>query len=107
MVVGLVASLWGCVVYEPAPVYAPVASVFERAWAAALGAAEDVGVRVASADRAAGMIRGTKDDLDVAVSVRAQAGGSVRVEFNAKGPKGQDLAVAEQMSRAYDRRMGR
>jgi len=97
------ASLSGCVVYEPVPAYSPTPSAFDRSWDAAVGAAGDI----ASADRASGVIRGTKDALDVTVAVRTQADGRVRVEFNAKGPAGQDAPLVERMSPAYDRRMGR
>ncbi len=108
MVLALVfVSTSGCVVYEPVPAYSPTPSAFERSWDAAVGAAEDIGVRIASADRASGVIHGTKDALDVTVAVRTQADGRVRVEFSAKGPAGQDATLVERMSRAYDRRMGR
>lgn len=33
--------LSGCVVYEPVPTYVPTLSTFDRAWNAALGAAQD------------------------------------------------------------------
>jgi hypothetical protein len=87
-------------------VYTP--SKFDRAWDAARGAAADVGVYVTSADRASGVIRGTKDDNEVTISVWTQADGSVRVEINAKSPRaGTDTVLAQSLSAAYDRRMGR
>ena len=52
-----------------------------------------------------GLIRGTADGGDVLVTVARQADGSVRVQFDAKGPAQRELA--ERFSRAYDRRMGR
>jgi len=101
------APLAGCVVYEPYPGYYYGGSNFDRAWSAALGGAQDAGVQVASAEPAAGLIRGTKDGIDVVVTVARQADGSVRGQFDAKGPTQQDPGLGERFSRAYDRRMGR
>jgi hypothetical protein len=39
--------------------------------------------------------------------MRGQADGSVRVEISQRGPKGADPGLANRVSRAYDRRMGR
>jgi len=97
--------LSGCVVYEPAYPVAP--SNFDRAWNAALGGAQDAGVRVTSAEPATGLIRGTKDGIDVTVVVARQADGSVRVQFDAKGPTQRDPELGNRFSQAYDRRMGR
>jgi hypothetical protein len=99
--------LAGCVVYEPVPTTAPVPSGFERSWNAALGAAQDEGVRITSEDRVGGVIRGYRDQQEVTIDVRTQADGKVRVEMSARGPKGADPGLAERISRAYDRRMGR
>ena len=96
----------GCVVYEPYPGYY-AGSNFDRAWNAAVGGAQDAGVQVASAEPSTGLIRGTKDGIDVIVTVARQADGSVRVQFDAKGPTQQDPGLSERFSRAYDRRMGR
>jgi len=41
----------------------------------------------------------------VTASVRQQADGSVRVQFDATGPR--DPALIERVSRSYDSRMGR
>jgi hypothetical protein len=101
------AALSGCVVYEPVPGYYPGGSNFDRAWNAALGGAQDAGVQVTSADPASGLIRGTKDGINVVVSVVRQADGSVRVQFDSKGSTQQDPGLADRFSRAYDRRMGR
>lgn len=98
--------LAGCVVYEPYPGYYATSN-FDRAWSAAVGGAQDVGVQVASAERESGLIRGTKGDIRVLISVVRQADGSVRVQFDAKGPTQNDPALADGFSRAYDRRMGR
>jgi hypothetical protein len=97
----------GCVVYEPVPTPVPSPSTFERAWSAAIGAAQDEGVRINSEDRANGVITGNRGDQDVTINVRTQADGNVRVEFSARGPKGSDAGLAGRISRAYDRRMGR
>jgi hypothetical protein len=104
-VVSIIAT--GCVVYEPVPAYAPAASSFDRSWNAALGAAQDVGIRIQSEDRARGVITGSNDSREVAIMVMTQADGRVRVEFSARGPQGGDANLAGDISRAYDRRMGR
>ena len=97
--------LAGCVVYQPVP--APGPSNFDRAWSAAVGGAQDAGVQVASADSSTGLIRGTKDGIDVTVVVARQGDGSVRVQFDAKGPTQRDPGLSNRFSQAYDRRMGR
>ena len=100
-----VATLAGCTVYEPVP--APAPSTFERSWSAALGAAQDEGVRIASEDRVDGVIRGFRADQEVTINIRTQADGNVRVEMSSRGPKGSDPGFTARLSRAYDRRMGR
>ncbi len=87
--------------------YAPAPSTFDRAWSAALGASRNEGVQIVSEDRASGLINGTKGDQEVAISMRSQADGNVRVEFSQRGPKGSDPGLAGRISQAYDRRMGR
>ncbi len=99
--------LSGCTVYQPVPVNVPPASTFDRAWSAAIGAAQDEGVRITSEDRINGVITGGRGEQDVTINVRTQADGNVRVEFGARGPKGSDPGLAGRISRAYDRRMGR
>jgi hypothetical protein len=79
---------------------------FDRAWNAALGGAQDAGVRVMTADPATGLIRGAKDGIDVTVVVARQADGSVRVQFDAKGATQRDPGLSNRFSQAYDRRMG-
>jgi hypothetical protein len=104
------ALLAGCETPPPEPPPPPVyvlQSTFDRAWNAALGGVQDAGVKLASADRAIGLIRGSKDGLDVTVSVVRQADGSVRVQFDARGPRERDPGLADRFSQAYDRRMGR
>jgi hypothetical protein len=97
----------GCVVYEPVPTYYPSAPTYDRAWSAALGALQDAGVGVTSADRATGVIRGARDSVDVTVTVLRQADGRTRVQFDAKGASGSDPGLADRISQAYERRMGR
>jgi len=99
--------LSGCVVYEPVPASVPSPSAFDRAWSAAIGAAQDEGVRVTSEDRVKGVISGSRGEQNVTINVQTQADGNVRVEFSARGPKGSDPGLAGRISRAYDRRMGR
>jgi hypothetical protein len=99
--------LSSCVVYEPVPTYVPSPSTFDRAWNAAIAAAQDEGVRIIFEDRSNGVITGRRGDQDVTINVRTQADGSVRVELSARGPQGSDPGLAERISRAYDRRMGR
>ena len=106
--------LAGCVVYGPGPappppepVYSYRPSTFERSWNAAQDAMEDVGVRIVSADRESGIIRGIRDAVDATIVVRTQADGRVRVEFNAREPSAQDHNLANRIYQAYERRMGR
>jgi hypothetical protein len=99
-----------CTYYEaPPPSYParPPVSAFDRAWDAAVGAAYDAGVEVTLQDRASGLIRGTKGRTNVEISVLMQADGSVRVAINARGGDSRDTALADQINRSYDRRMGR
>ena len=68
---------------------------------------DDTGVAISSADRNSGMIRGTTTTDTATIGVYTQADGSVRVEITALGPAGVDTALAQRLSDAYDRRMGR
>ena len=101
------ALLAGCVVYEPYPGHYYGGSNFDRAWSAALGGVQDAGVQVVSAEPSTGLIRGTKDGIDVIVTVARQADSSVRVQLDAKGASQKDPGLGDRFSRAYDRRMGR
>ena len=96
--------LYGCTSPEP---YAPAPSTFDRAWGAAINAAQDEGVRVTAEDRASGVISGTRGEQEVTIYVRTHADGNVRVEFSVRGPKGDDPGLASRISRGYDRGMGR
>ena len=101
-------ALWGgCVTYEPVPVPAYYGSSFDRVWDSALGAAGDAGVKITSVDRTAGIIRGVTNSADVTISVMTQADGSIRVEFNSVGSKGQDPELGNRFTGFYNRRMGR
>jgi hypothetical protein len=101
-------ALWGgCVVYEPVPVPSSYGSSYDRVWNSALGAAEDAGVKITSADRATGTIRGLTSSSDVTILVISQADGRTRVEFSSKGPKGADAGLNERFTSFYNRRMGR
>jgi len=104
----LLMLLAGCV-YYPAGYYAPPPQpgVFERSWSAAVGAFEEQGVRITVEDRAAGILRGTRDGIEATANVRSQADGSVRVEFNTSGATGRDPDLINRIIRTYDRRMGR
>ncbi len=104
----VLAALWGgCVVYEPMPAPGYSGSSYDRVWNSALGAAEDAGVKITSADRTTGIIRGVTSSADVTISVISQADGKTRVEFSSKGPKGQDADLSERFTSFYNRRMGR
>ena len=106
VVAAVIIALHGCA-SEPAPSYAPAPSTFDRAWSAAVGAAQDEGVRITAEDRAGGAIVGTRGEQEITIYVRTQADGNVRLEFSVRGPKGADPGLASRISRAYDRRMGR
>jgi hypothetical protein len=98
-----------CVAYPTAPYPAVPAgpSAFDRSWDAALGAAADVGVQVVSADRASGRISGSKGGTAIAIEVQTRADGRVQVGFNAPGAAPSNPALVDQLSQAYNRRMGR
>ena len=107
LLVVLTALMGGCVVYEPVPVPAYSGSSYDRVWNSALGAAEDAGVKISSADRTTGIIRGVTSSADVTIAVITQADGKIRVEFSSKGPKGEDAGLSDQFTSFYNRRMGR
>ena len=102
------AVLWGgCAAKEPVAVPDYYGSSFNRVWDSALGAAGDAGVKITSADRTTGIIRGVTNSADVTISVITQADGRIRVEFTSKGPKGQDPDLSDRFTSYYSRRMGR
>jgi hypothetical protein len=105
----LAAGVAGCTVYQVAPgVYSPTPpGAFDRSWEAARLALLDQGVQVSLEDRAAGLIVGRRGGIDLTASVRTQADGSVRVQFDTKGATAQDPGLIDRVSRSYDARMGR
>jgi len=105
----IAAGVAGCTVYQVAPgVYSPVPPTsFDRSWEAVRLALQDQGVQVMGEDRANGVISGRRGGIDVTASVRSQADGSVRVQFDTKGATAQDPGLIDRISRSYDTRMGR
>lgn len=106
---GILALSSGCTYYQLAPAtYVTVPTgKFDRSWSAAVNAFEDQGVTIIREDRESGVVRGTRDGMDVSASVRTRADGSVRVQFDTSGATGRDPKLIERISRSYDRRMGR
>jgi hypothetical protein len=106
----LVATLLGgCTYYQAAPggySSAPVSS-FDRSWGAAKAAFADQGVPITREDRAAGVVSGTRNGINVMANVRTQADGSVRVEFNTSGATAKDPELINRVIAAYNRNMGR
>lgn len=98
----LIVFFGGCVVYEPVPAPAYYVSTFNRVWDSALGAAEDAGVKIISADRNTGLIRGVTSSAEVTISVTTQADGSIKVAFSNKG----ESDLNDRLARFYNRRMG-
>ena len=103
------ALLGGCTYYQAAPgVYSTTpASSFDRSWGAAKAAFAEQGVPITREDRAAGVVSGTRDGINVMANVRTQADGSVRVEFNTSGATSRDPDLINRMTGAYNRNMGR
>jgi hypothetical protein len=102
------ALLGGCVYYPPAPYPAPLGalpSTFDRAYDAALGALSDQGLRITTQDRASGSIVGVRGAATVTASVRPQADGTTRVEFNTSGDA--DAGLSQRVLASYNARMGR
>ena len=103
------AAIAGCTYYEVAPgTYSTsVPSKFDRSWAAAINSFQDQGVQITDQDRDAGLLRGTREGIDVLATIRTQADGSVRVQFDVTGATVRDPTLVDRISRAYDRFMGR
>jgi len=100
----------GCTYYQTVPgsySVTPPPGKFDRSWSAAVGAFADQGVRITREDRDAGVIRGTRDGIDLTASVNRRADGSVRVEFSSSGETNNDPDLIHRVSRAYERLMGR
>ncbi len=110
LVAGLCTGLLaGCTYYQTAPgVYttAPT-TTFDRSWSAARNAMLEESVRIVEEERSTGTIRGDRNGIGVLALLRAQADGSVRVEFRTVGATTVDPQLIERISSAYDRLMGR
>lgn len=99
--------LAACVVYEPIGMSSTAPASFDRSWNAALGAAQDIGTKISTADRNAGRIYGRHNGADVMIIVAPQPDGSLRVQFDAKNLSPQDNGLDSRFTQAYNRRMGR
>ena len=94
-------------VYRPVPA-PPVYRVnsYEIAWENAQQAAEDVGIRITSADEAYGTIEGQAGQTAVTIHVIRLPDERIRLEVNLRGPS-QESYIADEFHRAYQRRVGR
>jgi len=101
------ALLGGCVVYEPVPVGYGQPSTFDRSFSAAVNAMREQGVSITQEDRGAGIVRGTRGRINVTGSVRPQADGTVRVQFDTSGATGTDPTLIDRITRSYQAYMGR
>lgn len=103
-----VAVLSGCTYYvtpgTPVPGYANP-SAFDRSFSAAAGAMRDQGLAVEVEDRASGTVVGRQGDGTLTATLRQQADGSVRVQFDSSRVR--DPQLIDRVSRSYDQRMGR
>jgi len=105
--VTIVLALSGCTYYVPAPgtVVPGAPASFDRSFSAAAGAMRDQGLAISVEDRSSGTIVGKVESGTVTASVRQQADGSVRVQFDASGVR--DPGLMDRVSRSYEQRMGR
>lgn len=104
----LIVGLGGCTYYQTAPgVYTPMPSAFERSWSAAIGAMEDEGVRIMTADRDAGKASGIRGGITVTATVQTRADSGVQVEFSTSGNTAADPTLIDRISQRYNSRMGR
>ena len=99
----LALGLSGCYVYAPPP---PVDTV-EVSFNAALGAMQDTGLNVTTADRATGTIRGGRGDVEGIIQVGMRNDGRVGVQITARDPANRDPGSSDRLTAAYNRRMGR
>jgi hypothetical protein len=100
-------ALGGCVVYEPVPAGYSRPSTFDRSWSAAVAAMREQGVTITQEDRGAGIVRGSRGGIGVTGTVRTQADGSVRVQFDTSGATGADPTLIDRITRSYQAYMGR
>jgi hypothetical protein len=105
LLLALTALLWctGCT----SPESNEIPSQFDRSFAAALIAAQDIGMQVRSADPDTGEIHGVRAGVRVAIQLQQQPNGDVRVEFTAPGSTEANPKLSERWFSAYQRRMGR
>ena len=99
--------LHACIAYAPVPargVYR--VSSYEIAWESAQRAAEDVGIRIISADEASGTIEGQAERTAVTIRVKRLPGERIRLEVSLRGPS-RDAYIADEFHQAYERRVGR
>jgi hypothetical protein len=103
----IVLMLSACTYYVAPGASAPgyPGTSYDRSFGAAAGAMRDEGLSITLEDRNAGTVVGTGGGGTVTASVRTQADGSVRVQFDSRDAR--DPALIERISRGYDRRMGR
>ena len=99
--------LTGCGSSEPAPPQPTAPPNFDRTFDAALAAAQDVGVKVESVDRANGRIRGMKGASGVAIDILRQANGQLKLQFIAPDSREKNPTLGDRWLQAYHRRMGR
>ena len=79
---------------------------FERSFSAASGALRDQGLAISVEDRSAGRIVGAASGGGtVTATVRTQADGSVRVQFDSNDVR--DPTLIDRVLRGYEYRMGR
>ena len=98
-------ALSACTYYVPTTVPGAPAS-FDRSFSAAAGAMRDHGLAVTVEDRSAGRIVGAASaGGTVSASVRSQADGSVRVQFDSQDLR--DSTLLDRVVRGYEARMGR
>jgi len=104
----LLAALPGCTYYvapgTPVPGY-PNPGIFDRSFAAASSAMRDQGLAITIEDRASGTVVGRQGEGTVTATLRQQADGSVRVQFDSSNMR--DPGLIDRVSRSYDQRMGR
>jgi hypothetical protein len=98
--------LHSCIAYAPVPAPAVYrVSSYRIAWENALHAAEDVGVRITSADEASGTIEGQAGLTAVTIRIKRQPDERIRLEVSLRGPS-RDAYIADEFHRAYENRVG-
>jgi hypothetical protein len=102
----LAVGLSGCYVYAPPPPPQGPPPM-EVSFNAAQGALQDAGLTVVSADRATGVIRGTRGDVEGIIRVETRVDGRVAVQINVNDPARRDPGLSDRLTQAYNRRMGR